>query len=107
MEIKPNKKEKDIAKKLQSLFDFETVVGFHIYDYGKRYCSITIEAANEVDPYVHSSKNDYGRGPNSAKVAQYARFNFPKGEHQWYSAFRGFTIPYYRAVEHFKNRGPF
>lgn len=79
MEIKPNKQERQVAKKMQKLFNFETDIYFNIYDYGERKCIITIEASHEASPMCNSSERDYGRVPNSARVAQYARLNFHTG----------------------------
>lgn len=99
----PSKGEKQIAKMLQSLFDFETNITYHLYDYGKRSCTIMIEAAGELPPPINSSTNDYGRGPNSTVLAKFARKKLPKGEGIWYSMGNGFMIDYYAAVEYFIN----
>jgi hypothetical protein len=94
-ELKPIPEEIELAKWLQTLFDFETDISYYIYDYGKRYCAITIEAANEPYPMFHTNDAslDWQRGENSIVVAKFAREQLPKGENEWYCARKGFTIP--------------
>lgn len=96
--MKPIPKEIRAARWLQKLFKFKTEVSYLIYDYGKRNCTVLIQAFGEKDPIVNSLNSDYGRGPNSIKLLQFAR-TLPKGENQWYCSGRGFYIPYNRIIE--------
>lgn len=101
--IEPNTEEKAAAEWLQKLFDFETEIDFLLYDFSKdgsgRHCTVSIQAVGEEPPRVNSSTDDYGRGPNSKTLAQFARHKLPKGEGQWYSMGMGFYIPFKRILE--------
>lgn len=96
--LKPNERENKVAKKLQELFDFDTKITFHIYNFGdteeSRSCVINVEEAHEPYPPVHSNNDRYDhlRGPNSIAVAKFAREKLPKGEKIWYCALKGFMI---------------
>jgi len=96
--LKPFPREVEVAEKLQKLFNFDTDITYHIYNFSEkaeeRVCTIQIEASHEPYPHVHTSDDraDYLRGPNSIVVAKFAREKLPKGDRIWYCARKGFMI---------------